>query len=117
MFQALRSISEASSWGSTRAEVRADWQQSSMYAYINCLNKLSVDAGGGAGAGSCAVIALGLAGRGPIVQRSVSEKLELLEWVDLPECSLARLQAMLWVTTPRKGPWQRDDGAIIQKIG
>ena len=83
---------------------------------MNCLNKSSVGAGVGTGAGPCAEVALGLAGGGAGVPKSVSEELELLERVDLLDSSLVRLRATLWAAAPRRGPRRRDDGAIIQRV-
>ena len=83
---------------------------------MNCLKRSSVGTGGGARAGPYAGVALGLAGGGAGVPKSVLEELELLERVDLLESSLARLWATLWAAAPRRGPWRRDDGAIIQRV-
>ena len=83
---------------------------------MNCLNKSSVGARAGAGAGPYAGVALGLVGGGAGVPKSVSEELELLERVDLLDSSLVRLRATLWAAAPRRGPRRRDDGAIIQRV-
>ena len=83
---------------------------------MNCLNKSSVGAGAGTGAAPYAGVALGLAGRGAGVQKSVSEELELLERVDLLDSSLVRLWAMFWAAAPRRGPCRWDNGAIIQRV-
>ena len=83
---------------------------------MNCLNKSSVGAGAGAKAGPCARVALGLAGGGAGVPKSVLEELGLLERVDLLESSLAHLWATLWVAAPCRGPGRQDDGGIIQMI-
>ena len=83
---------------------------------MNCLNKSSVGAGARAGAGPYAGVALGLAGRRAGVPKFVLEELGLLKRVDLLESSLVRLRATFWVAAPCRGPWRRDDGAIIQMI-
>ena len=83
---------------------------------MNCLNKSSVGTETGAEAGLSAGVALGLAGGGAGVPKSISGELGLLERVDLLESYVVRLRAALWAAAPRRGPWQRDDGAIIQMI-
>ena len=84
---------------------------------MNCLNRSLVGAKGRAGAGLCAEGVFRLTNGGAGVSKSVSEELDLLERIDLLESSLAYLWATLWAAAPRRGPRQRDDGAIIQKIG
>ena len=54
-------------------------------------------------AGPYVKVALGLAGAGVGVPKSVSEELKLLERMDLLESSLARLRTTLWVATPYRG--------------
>lgn len=110
-----------------------------MYACMNCLNRLSVGAGGGAEAGfgeegtkagarvvgaSGANMAPGSADGGVGVLESALERLlGLLDRVDLLEpladrleSALIRLWATLWAAAPHRGLRQRDDGAIIQRI-
>ena len=83
---------------------------------MNCLKRLLVGVESRARAGPYAGVALGLASGGVGVPKSVSEELELLEQVDLLESSLVRLWVMLWAVTPRRGPRQRNEGAIIHMM-
>ena len=70
---------------------------------MNYLNRSLVGAGGRARARPCGRVALRLASGGAGVPKSVLEKLELLEQVDLLESSLARLRATLWAAAPHRG--------------
>ena len=62
---------------------------------MNYLDKSLVGVEAGAKAGPCAGVAFGLVGRGAEVPKSVSEELELLEWVDLLESPLVHLRTTL----------------------
>ena len=83
---------------------------------MNCLNRLSIGARAEVRAQRCAGMTLRLASGETGVPKSVSEELELLEWVNLLDSSLAHLQAMLWSAAPHRGPWQQDNRAIIKRI-